>query len=439
MYRRAKAEIPADFAGASWPTGKMRHPLRSLLAVVLMTSAVLAPGRASGFDEAATAVNALGLDLLRHAFPSGNAALSPYSIQLSLAMVYGGAAGKTMEEMRKTLHYPASESLLHDSFAELQNQVMGSLAKAKQARQSGAVRGDTEPMRLLVANRLFAQQSLRIEQPFVQLLKVFYGAPPVLLDFGANPSGSQKAINAWFADQTQQRIQSIMPKGAITKKTRVVLANAVYFKGEWQKAFSESETRPRPFYLKPEYPVDVPTMKTKGRLGYDKIPGASIITIPFTGYDLELVLMVPDPHKTVTEMERKITPTTFAKAAKALDLPVILFLPKFRVEPASIDLAPFLKMFGMRSATSEHSADFSRISVDAHIHLGSVYHQSRTAIDEHGAEAAAGTAATMRLGVIGTASQPEPKIVKVNRPFLFCIQHQPSGACLFLGRVMDPR
>lgn len=417
----------------------MKHPLRSFLAVVLMTSAVLAPGKASGFDEAATAVNAIGLDLLRHAFPSGNAALSPYSIQLSLAMVYGGAAGRTMEEMRKTLHYPSAESRLHDSFAELQNQVMGSLAKAKHARQSGAVRGFGEPMTLLVANRLFAERTFRIKEPFLQLLKVFYGAPPDLMDFIENPSGSEKAINAWFASQTQQRIQGVIPEGSITRYSRIVLANAVYFKSDWHEAFSESETRPRPFYLKPGHPVDVPTMKTKNFLCYDRVPGASIVTVPFVGHELRLVLIVPDPHKTLTQVERKLTTASFTKAAQAGIRPVILFLPKFRAEPPSTDLTPFLTKLGLRSATIEEIADFSRITTGKQIYLEHVFHQSRVAIDEHGAEAAAVTAAIMSAGGGGSAHEPEPKIVKVDRPFLYCIQHQPSGACLFLGRVMDPR
>ncbi len=404
-----------------------------------MASAVLAGGTASASDEAASAVNTLGLDLLREAFPKGNAVLSPYSIQLALAMAYGGAAGRTVEDMRRTLHYPKSEALLHDSFAELQNDVMGVLARAERARRSGAGRADAEPMTLLVANRLFAQRGLPIKEPFLELLKVFYGAPVELMNFASNPAGSEEAINAWFANQTRQLMQNVVPAGTIDSDTRIVLANAVYFKGDWQESFSETWTLPRAFYLEPGRPVDVPTMKIKSRLfGYEEIPGATIVTVPFVGGELQLVLIVPDPRKTLADVERKLTPASLAQAAHARARPVILLLPKFRAAPESTDLMPHLSMLARRAGASAHFTNFSRITDAERIVLAQVFHKARMAIDEHGAVAAAATAVVMG-GISLRAPEPEPKIVKVNRPFLFGVQHRRSGACLFLGRVTDPR
>jgi serpin B len=407
---------------------------------------VVMPGKAAEFDRAASATNQLAIDLHRRlASGGGNLCLSPYSIQSALAMTFAGTEGETKTEMARVLHFQSSNEKIHASFAALQRGLAelakNSAAMAEEAKKNG---GSGEPITIAIANRLFAQSGYEFRTAFRDLMKRFYGAPFEEMDFATAPDRERQRINKWVADQTRERIRDLIPSGRINESTRLVLANAIYLKAPWADPFTESATKPAPFHLRGAAAVDVPMMRKEDRgFGYLKGDGFTAVSIPYSGSELQFVVLLPDKINGLPQLESKLTAEMLMRCAKLEPRDVDLSLPKFKFEPPTVALADALETLGMKSAFDQPrgSANFDRIAPrksNDYLYLSNVFHKTFIAVDEKGTEAAAATAAVMMQAT--AIMKPTPPIeVKVDRPFLYAIQHLPSGACLFLGRVTDPR
>ncbi len=411
------------------------------IATALLSLAIAA--QAASPDTAATAINELGIDLHRLLPPTGNVCISPYSIQSSMAMVFAGAEGATREEMAKVLHYPADANEIHDSLAALRTGLEAAVAEsAKVSANSKEWGGPSEPIVLNVANRLFGQSGYDFRVKFTSFVKAKYGAPFAMLDYRGNAAGATREINDWVAGETQKRIRDLIPARALTADTRLVLANAIYLKAPWAHEFYRGATKPAPFHTAGGLPGNVPTMLNKSHYRYVKDSGYVAVGIPFSGRGLQLVVIVPESVDGVASIESKLTTEILASCATAKTQDVILHLPKFKIEAPTVPLAATLQTLGMKTAFDKPpgSANFDGIAPrkpDDYLFISEVFHKTFIAIDEKGAEAAAATAVTMARAT--AAPRNEPIEVKVDRPFLFAIQHVSSGACLFLGRVVDPR
>ena len=396
--------------------------------------------------SAAQSVNALGLDLLaRGTAADANALLSPYSIQAALAMTYAGADGETRDEMARVLHYPANEEQLHAGFAAL-SQALNQITRAttERAERAQSWGGSYEPVVFTVANRLFGQQDFQFRAAFLDLVKTRSGAPLQLFDFVHDFEAARTRINGWVEDTTRQRIKDLIPSGGLNADTRLVLVNAIYLKARWEEAFSERLTKPIPFHVKSGAAVDVPTMVRTAALGYAQRDGFTALTLPYASGEVQLLLLLPDATHKVAAMEARLTPALLAELGRLPKAEVALSLPKFRLEPPSLRLAQVLQSLGMKSAFDKPagSANFDRMAPrkpNAYLALSEVFHKTFLSLDEKGTEAAAATAAVMVLAAAVSQPKPKPIEVKVDRPFVFAIQHRSSGACLFLGRVNDPR
>jgi serpin B len=398
---------------------------------------------ASDFDLAAKATNELGVDLHRQlARGDENLCLSPYSIQSALAMTFAGADGDTRTEMARVLHFSNDGDAIHASFASLQRSLEEMATKtAKIAKDSKKNGISWEPVTLAIANRLFAQTGYDFRDPFRDLVKKFYGAPLEPLDFKNDVEGSRQHINKWIAERTRDRIRDLIPANGVNKDTRLVLANAVYLKAQWISQFNEALTKPEPFHVRGSTRVDVPMMRQRGEFGHARHDGFVVVSLPYIGNELQFLILVPDQANGLRALESNLNPNLLAECAKLKGRNVDLSLPKFKFEPPTIALADKLQMLGMKSAFDQPkgSANFERIAPrkpDDYLAISEVFHKTFIALDEKGTEAAAATSIVM-LGV--RAVRPEPIEVKVDRPFLYAIQHVPSGACLFIGRVTDPR
>ena len=417
--------------------------MKSVGAVVLALGLGLAPAR-GGPSPAATAINTLGVDLLAGA--AGNALLSPYSIQVALGMTYAGAAGATREEMARVLHYPDQEEELHQSLAALQT-ALEEVARetAKQAEQARRYGGSGEPVVLNVANRLFGQKGYAFRPAFLALVEQEYQAPLQQADFTGDAGRETRTINAWVEKQTRDRIQDLIPPDTLNKLTRLVLVNAVYLKAPWETAFPSHLTKPAPFRTGAGTRVDVPTLNRTGHLGYRKGEDYTAVTVPYYGGQLQFLVLLPDEPDGLAGLTEAVTPDLLAESAGLPTREVNLYLPKLKLTPPTLQLSQALKGLGMRSAFDDPpgSADFDRMAPrkpDDYLFISEVFHKAFLELDEKGTEAAAATAVVMQRA---TAMRPEPKpdpvVVRVDRPFLFAVQHRASGACLFLGRVDDPR
>jgi serpin B len=405
--------------------------------------ATIAQG-ATGFEVATKATNQLGIDLHRQlATGDENLCISPYSIDSALAMTFAGADGETRSEMARVLHFP-NDSDIPSSFSALQHSLEQMSTKtAELVKQSKQFGGPSEPITLSIANRLFAQKGYHFRDAFLSLVKQNFGGGFEPLDFVTDPAAATQQINKWVADQTRNRIRDLIPGGALDKTTRLVLANALYLKAPWASEFSQNATQRESFFVRGA-PVDVPMMRKTTNFGYARREGFTVVSVPYVGNDLQFVVLLPDDIDGLRELESKLSADILAACAKLEKRDVDLHLPKFKLEPPTITLAKQFEKLGMKTAFDQPkgSANFDKIAPrtpDDYLYISQVFHKTFIAVDEKGTEAAAATAVAMLAGSALRSPPPPPVEVKVDRPFVYAIQHVPSGVCLFLGRVTDPR
>jgi len=397
-------------------------------------------------DLAAKATNGLAVDL-HHQLATGddNLCVSPYSIESALAMTFAGADGETRTEMARVLHF-GNDAGVPASFAALQHSLEEMSAKTaaivKEAKKFG---GPSEPITLNIANRLFAQKGYAFREAFLSLVKQNFGGAFEPIDFVANPAAATQHINKWVADQTHDRIRDLIPGGALDKTTRLVLANALYLKSPWASEFSGNATQPEPFFVHGGAPLNVPMMrKTDKHFGYAKREGFTAVSLPYVGSDLQFLVLLPDDVNGLHSLESKLSSDMLAGCAKLQTRDVDLHLPKFKLEPPTMALAEKLEALGMKTAFDKPhgNANFDKIAPRTprdYLYISQIFHKTFIAVDEKGTEAAAATAVAMMAGTALRSPPPPPIEVKVDRPFVYAIQHVPSGVCLFLGRVTDPR
>ena len=401
---------------------------------------------ATNFDLAAKATNELAVDLHRQlATGDENLCISPYSIESALAMTFAGEDGETRTEMARVLHL-TNDSTVPASFAALQHSLQEMSAKtAELVKQSKKFGGPSEPITLNIANRLFAQKGYAFREAYLSLVKQNFGGAFEPLDFITNAAAATQHINKWVADQTHDRIRDLIPGGALDKTTRLVLANALYLKAPWASEFSQNATQSEPFHVHGGRPADVPVMrKTDKHFGYAKRDGYTAVSLPYAGDDLQFLVLLPDDVNGLHTLESKLTGEMLAQCAKLQTRDVDLHLPKFKLEPPTITLAEKFEALGMRTAFDQPkgSANFDKIAPRTprdYLYISQIFHKTFIAVDEKGTEAAAATAVAMMAGTALRSPPPPPIEVKVDRPFVYAIQHVPSGVCLFLGRVTDPR
>lgn len=350
----------------------------------------------------------------------GNLFMSPHSVSIALAMTYAGAEGQTESQMAEALHFDQEEPLLHQAFNALDLDL---------ATRSDASTDGGEAPELNIVNALWGQAGYGFEAPFLDTLAVNYGAGMSLMDFGGDPEGSREIINTWVEDATEERILDLIPAGAITGNTALVLTNAIYFKGSWSTPFEPSQTAPAAFTTLDGATVQPPTMNGQLRVPYADLDGFAMVELPFAGHDIALQLIVPDEGEFET-VEASLDQAAFdAAVAQLSEHDVTLAVPKFEMR-TPFDLVPPLQQLGMVDAFG--AADFSGISSGGGLAITDVVHQGFLLVNEEGAEAAAATAV-----ILGESAAPLATLT-VDRPFLVTIVDRPTGALLFLGRVTDP-
>ncbi len=343
--------------------------------------------------------------------------------------------------MLRALKLPPNESSA--AFHALQKALGESVARrATEAQNAKKYGGPSEPIVLAVANRLFPQKGFVLRPEFLAEVQANFGAPPEPLDFKANAASATRRINQWVAEQTRERIENLIPS-PLDEQTRLVLVNALYFKAPWAHEFSKSATEPELFQINGETPAKVPMMRKVLSLGYAQGDGYTSVALPYAGEEFQLLILLPNEKNGLGALEKKLEPGIFAAGAKLPGVRVDLHLPRFKFSPETLELSRHLQAMGLQAMFDlpQGSADFSRMAErkpDEYLYISDVFHKTFVAVDEQGTEAAAATAAVM-MATTAAPGQDEPVEVKVDRPFLYAIQHVPSGVCLFLGRVTDPR
>jgi serpin B len=406
-------------------------PTPALLGSLLLTS-LLAPAAApSDLESAALANNAFAGDLYQDLAARNegkNLFFSPFSISSALGMTWEGARGATAAEMATVLHVPAADG---KPWANARvHAAAGALSKKFNQPDQG--------FELVVANALWAEKSMPLRQEFLANIQPNYDAKLATLDFITAPEAARKQINTWVEEKTKERIKDLLPDGSIDSDTRLVLTNAIYFKASWPKEFNQALTAEQPFQLAAGRAVKVPTMHDPAvHVGRHKADGFEVVELNYQGAAVVMTIVLPDAADGLPVIEKALTPGSWKTWAEALKPTLTdLYLPKFKLE-TDYSLNEPLKQLGMPLAFGG-KADFSGITESGSLAISEVIHKAFVEVDEKGTEAAAATAV-----VISRASamiEPEePKLLRIDRPFLFALRDRDSGTVLFLGRVTDPR
>ncbi len=344
-----------------------------------------------------------------------NMFFSPFSISTALAMTYAGARGNTAQQMAGTMHFNLPSPALHAAFGDL----------------TAALNSHNKGYRLEVANALWGQQGYAFQPEFLALVQKYYNGGFNTVDFAGATEASRGTINRWVEQNTNDKIKNLIPQGSLTTYTRLVLTNAIYFKGDWATKFKEERTKPAPFHIRADETVEAPMMHQFGNFRYADIDGLKVLEMPYVGGDLSMVVVLP--ATTLAELEPKLDANSLnGWLAKTNEVELDVFLPKFKFE-AEYQLQDVLSGMGMSDAFELPPADFSGISGYKDLYITKVIHKAVIEVNEAGSEAAAATAV-----IVGTKSVQFRPEFKADRPFLFFIRHNATGSILFQGRMVNP-
>ena len=350
-----------------------------------------------------------------------NLVFSPHSLSTALAMVYAGAKGDTEIQMQETLHFDVLQKELHPVIKKLNLE----LNDSENLQSFG--------FELRIANSVWAQQGYTFLPSFLTTLTNNYCDGIRAVDFIQAPGRelSRKQINQWTHQATSGRISELLPKGILTKDTRLALVNAVCFKGLWESPFKSYKTKERLFNPLVGDHYRVPTMEQRFEARIAMTPDYQAIEIPYWGKQAQMLVVVPAEGK-FSQFEQSLTAESFDRIRQSLvERDCIFQLPKFQFE-SELKLVPTLKSMGMPLAFAQDNADFSGMDGTRKLFLRHVIHKAIVKVDERGTEAAAASAAIME-------NTSMPPMIQVNRPFVYCIYDAQRSNLLFLGRVLDPR
>lgn len=373
---------------------------------------------------------AFALDLYQQVrTQGGNLAFSPASISAALSMASVGARGATLDQMRSVLHLTLPGDRLHAALNALD------LALTEPRPKPEDAEGD--PLTLSIANAIWGQAGYPFLSDFLDVLARDYGAGMHVADFARDADAVRSKINAWVADRTNHKIRDLVPKGVLDDLTRLVLVNAVYFKGSWLAPFDPKDTADGPFHPLTGDDVTVTMMRESEHLPYTSGDGWQAVDLPYIG-GASMTLLVPESGR-LDAVEQSLDPALLATIASGLqERTVNLAMPKFDVR-RQLALGPTLQAMGMTDAfkapPGPGTADFTGITRRNELFVTDVVHEATVVVDERGTEAAAATAVT-----VGTTAAPggQPVTLTIDRPFLFLIRDTSTGVILFMGRVTNP-
>lgn len=350
---------------------------------------------------------------------TGNLFLSPFGIQVALAMCAGGARGKTRKVMADLIGAPEGIDEQNREYAELLKSVNGD---------------GKRPFDLATANALWGQQGSPFKSKFRKMVVEFYDGAFKDVDFIAQPDEAVKAINTWVSDKTCQKIKDLIQRNLINQDTRLILTNAIYFKGKWESEFKKAKTTEEEWHSL-KVAAKVPMMHQKGDFLYYENDDFQALDLPYKGRQVSMLVVLPRKETGLASLEATWSATgTYQQITRRIfDETVVVSLPRFKME-AEFRLKSVLCDLGADLAFGT-DADFSGIG-DEPLTIAEVVHKAFVEVNEEGTEAAAASGVVMAFK---SAMPIQPKVFKADHPFLFFIRDRNTNAVLFSGRVADPK
>jgi serpin B len=365
----------------------------------------------------AAATAAFGCDLFaKLRARAGNLFFSPLSIEVALAMTSAGARGETLAEMTKVLHLPAGAQAK-----------VGDMLRSLQAQPGG------RKYELAIANALWLQQGMSFRQEFLAETSRHYEAVMHSVDF-AQTEKARQTINHWVEQQTKDKIKDLFGPGTLSADNRLVLTNAIYFKGKWTNPFDKKMTRDEAFHVSGDKTVQAPLMRRHGRYRYFAGEGVQAVDLPYDGNRMAMLVILPAAADRLSAVEKELTADkVHGWVEKLHSKPGEVLLPRFKTTD-EFDLGDTLQGMGMKQAFTP-AADFSGMCPER-LMISTVVHKAFVETNEEGSEAAAATGVGMKLAA---APAPEPPFTfRADHPFLFAIRDTTTGTPLFVGRITNP-
>lgn len=355
----------------------------------------------------------------------GNIFFSPYSLSCALTMAFEGARGKTAQEMSQVLHLNADAALRR----------MATKAFIQQINRTDKL------YEISIANALWAQKAYPLKDDYLDLIKNNYFAQAVNLDFVSSPEASRGIINSWVSDHTLDRINDLLPPGSVTPHTRMILTDAVYFKGQWETPFKKMNTIVDSFWLAPGQSVQTEMMVIpEGSFYYIDNDQVQALKLPYQENELSMLIILPHAKDT-QGLEKNLTLELLEQWQKGMiSQKVNVFLPKFKFD-TSYQMSDVLTGMGMKLAFDQKYADFTGMANEAsneNLYISKVFHKAWIDTDEEGTEAAAATAVVVEAAMARRIEIPTADF-RADHPFIFVIQDNKTGRILFMGRVSEPR
>jgi len=349
---------------------------------------------------------------------SGNLFISPYSIFVAVSMAYEGSNGDTYEEMKSVLNIPQNDSAIEASFGKIYN----------------LLNQNQDGYKINTANAFWANKNYEFLDEYLNLLESYYMAEAKNLDFSKNVEAAD-AINFWVEEQTNGKITDLIQSSSLSELTKLVLTNAIYFKGDWQKQFNVDDTYEEDFNLSSGNKVKVDMMKFTGEgaiFNYTSTEMLQILELPYSDNDLSMLIILPKEND-IEQIESVVTYDNLDEwRNNLLEQKIDIYLPKFELE-TKYGLNSALQNMGINDAFIPGVADFSGIDGTHDLFINGIVHKAYVKVDEKGTEAAAATGV-----IIGVTSIEDSNEFKADHPFIFLIQHKETGAVLFLGKVTNP-
>lgn len=385
-----------------------------------LTSFILAvlAGTVTHAQSASEAINTFAFDLYRDLKIGGNENLvySPFSITPAFGMVTLGAKGETLKQLNATFHF-GNEPRFHKTIGLLQRDILSS---------------SSEDITITLANKAWMQNDYSILRTYRKNLKKYYKAEMYRVDFIKDPELSRQTINLAVEHDTKQHIKNLLPQGSISELTRLVLTNAIYFKGKWKEPFEPEKTKERDFTIADGSKVKHQFMSADKTFGYFKADNFAALEMDYKGEELSMLIILPNEGKPLSEFEKTFTVEKYNDIVKAIEpQKTLVFIPRFTVE-SDFSMKKVLGEMGLTVPFSD-DADFSGISGNKDLKISDAYHKAYIEVTEEGTTAAAATAV-----VVAMKSMPNFNVFDANRPFMFILRHKPTNTILFIGRVAKP-
>lgn len=398
-----------------------RHRLALLMLPALLAATPTADQEAA--KRIATGNNAFAFDLFSELASDSNENIfiSPFSISTALAMTYAGAQNETAKTMARTMHFGEQSPAWHMDYGRYIKQI-----------ELGSGKG----VSLRTANRLWGDLMFKPTMEYLDMSKTAYGSAMKRLDFRHQAEASREVINHWVERETENKIQDLLPQGAVNPLTRLVLTNAIYFKGDWAQAFDGKRTKDRAFTKADGSKVTVPFMQQTSRFAYAERDYYQMLRLPYKGNKQSMIVVLPNSGKQLPKLTESLQLSDLEEMYGTGSQEVEVYLPKFKMT-LPLKLSSSLKAMGMELCFSDQ-ADYSGISKQEGLKISEVIHKAFIEVDEVGTEAAAATAVVMQATSSAMQERSMPKVFNANRPFLFYIVDDATGSILFMGRLMNP-